>query len=211
MFQSTPPAWGATPGDNFPASVHNVSIHAPRMGSDRVGAAWAFPRGCFNPRPPHGERHQMSDLFCPVCSFNPRPPHGERPTAKSKRGKAKCFNPRPPHGERRHGVKFWGGGGVSIHAPRMGSDYKTPAPTWSTPVSIHAPRMGSDHFPGGFFWFGGVSIHAPRMGSDLINVGKVGMALCFNPRPPHGERPFKPLGGYSSGVLQSTPPAWGAT
>ncbi len=35
LFQSTPPVWGAT--DLLPAAspIQNVSIHAPRVGSDR--------------------------------------------------------------------------------------------------------------------------------------------------------------------------------
>mgnify|MGYP001366051973 FL=1 len=35
-------------------------------------------------------------------------------------------------------------GFISIHAPRMGSDYKPPAGESGRKISIHAPRMGSD-------------------------------------------------------------------
>ena len=82
MFQSTPPAWGATWGMT-PSEVATmlVSIHAPRVGSDHTrnmamfsvsvfqstpsawGATWrsvssSQRAGGFNPRPPHGERRQ---------------------------------------------------------------------------------------------------------------------------------------------------------
>ena len=147
MFQSTPPAWGATSYELI-CQAHYV---------------------CFNPRPPHGERHYpLSPLVGSTYSFNPRPPHGERrslPHASS--ANALCFNPRPPHGERlhisvnqsstyrfnprpphgeRHGEERDGYPfvGVSIHAPRMGSDRHDLQPHGGLIVSIHAPRMGSD-------------------------------------------------------------------
>ena len=58
QFQSTLPAWGAT----LTCSVHplagkDISIHAPRMGSDSaVLCLLASLRLYFNPRSPHGER-----------------------------------------------------------------------------------------------------------------------------------------------------------
>ena len=33
---------------------------------------------------------------------------------------------------------------ISIHAPRMGSDYLASSELLSIVISIHAPRMGSD-------------------------------------------------------------------
>ena len=34
MFQSTPPAWGATADGQEPGHYESVSIHAPRVGGD---------------------------------------------------------------------------------------------------------------------------------------------------------------------------------
>ena len=34
--------------------------------------------------------------------------------------------------------------GISIHAPRMGSDHHVRGGARARPISIHAPRMGSD-------------------------------------------------------------------
>ena len=57
---------------------------------------------------------------------------------------------------------------ISIHAPRAGSDYMMPWFLYDTKdISIHAPRAGSDRpvvvaLP----LFGIISIHAPRAGSD---------------------------------------------
>ena len=80
--------------------------------------------------------------------------------------------------------------GVSIHAPRVGSDVLCDLPYGATQnVSIHAPRVGSDAekvkalghlhvfqstLPAwgatiagmSCLWRSGVSIHAPRVGSD---------------------------------------------
>ena len=35
-FQSTPPAWGATKKHTIISEIITISIHAPRMGSDRA-------------------------------------------------------------------------------------------------------------------------------------------------------------------------------
>ena len=101
-----------------------ISIHAPRMGSDRADSLACSYRRDFNPRSPDGERR----------SFVPPPCGADR-----------YFNPRSPDGERQCG-HFCGGhrAVISIHAPRMGSDYKEPADTLILEISIHAPRMGSD-------------------------------------------------------------------
>ena len=55
-FQSTLPARGATSIiDGITGSI-DISIHAPRTGSDRAGRAGVCDAGHFNPRSPHGER-----------------------------------------------------------------------------------------------------------------------------------------------------------
>ena len=80
--------------------------------------------------------------------------------------------------------------GISIHAPRMGSDYsnmfiaaisihfnpRSPhgerLSFWTvydvSRISIHAPRMGSDTQIFITIFTTSISIHAPRMGSDVI-------------------------------------------
>ena len=168
-----------------------ISIHAPRMGSDRQPKSTGCGRNYFNPRSPDGERpatwekstHSLSD-------FNPRSPDGERLLRFATAPPCEC---------------------ISIHAPRMGSDYNgvsdaacrsyfnPRSPDGERPeiaaapskrrnfnprspdgerhgvahavpdglISIHAPRMGSD-LAGVDEHAGGdlISIHAPRMGSD---------------------------------------------
>ena len=100
------------------------------------------------------------------------------------------FNPRSPHGERR-GMAYFAIDALAI--------------------SIHAPRTGSDDFLVIFRVACCISIHAPRTGSDAVEQRTNLGAGYFNPRSPHGERPF-----FSSNLLewhtfQSTLPARGAT
>ena len=79
------------------------------------------------------------------------------------------FNPRSPHGERQFTVFItFLHCYISIHAPRMGSD-----------LSVHVLQIAFS-----------ISIHAPRMGSDILRVWTFGTSRNFNPRSPHGERPF---------------------
>ncbi len=107
-----------------PAS-HNISIHAPRTGSDVDGAGGAAenpfisihaPRTGsdglrnvagtvphhFNPRSPHGERHQWVKCGVQPMRISIHAPRtgsdGSRKAFKSNR---EDFNPRSPHGERR--------------------------------------------------------------------------------------------------------------
>ena len=102
--------------------------------------------------------------------------------------------------------------GISIHAPRGGSDqgslndtsvelYFNPRSPWgerlgkeivgyqNIDISIHAPRGGSDllnKIQGFKPWY--ISIHAPRGGSDRVTFSTRGSLINFNPRSPWGER-----------------------
>ena len=56
----------------------HISIHAPRTGSDfRIQCPSSLPP-YFNPRSPHGERRCFSVGAAALSHFNPRSPHGER-------------------------------------------------------------------------------------------------------------------------------------
>ena len=55
-FQSTLPVWGATVGDKLSILDADISIHAPRVGSDTVFKPSAWNCWDFNPRSPCGER-----------------------------------------------------------------------------------------------------------------------------------------------------------
>ena len=168
----------------------------------------------FNPRSPHGERLASSTsakhgftfqstlpawgatnagLFTShtIPNFNPRSPHGERLTIIRSTRHRNNFNPRSPHGERQGSAPRSGGTfGISIHAPRMGSDIASTSHIFGSfhfnprsphgerrrselivaaevRISIHAPRMGSDPLVVMLRLIVlKISIHAPRMGSD---------------------------------------------
>ena len=57
IFQSTPPARGATLVRLSPEDVLPISIHAPREGGDVSASFVLVPTIDFNPRPPRGGRH----------------------------------------------------------------------------------------------------------------------------------------------------------
>ena len=84
----------------------------------------------------------------------------------------------------------WADINISIHAPRTGSDFRALqlfAGDWQ--ISIHAPRTGSDGAAQALPDAGaGISIHAPRTGSDRSYSGACALRTNFNPRSPHGER-----------------------
>ena len=69
IFQSTLPAWGATVLPDRFRGFYIISIHAPRMGSDMC-THWVK-QGIkhFNPRSPHGERHDVLDRMDELEEF----------------------------------------------------------------------------------------------------------------------------------------------
>jgi len=125
--------------------------------------------------------------------------------------------------------------GVSIHAPRVGGDFRadivpyyrfwfqsTP-PVWGATaflLLLSAFDMGFNPRPpcGGRHADSskrvaqaGVSIHAPRVGGDANNPKNCIRVWGFNPRPPCGGRLLLCKKGDVLFPFQSTPPVWGAT
>ena len=124
-----------------------ISIHAPRMGSDRQRRRIRHTTIHFNPRPPHGERRKIHNLAVSDIVFQSTLPAWGA-TTLFQTGK--------------HSIR------ISIHAPRMGSDLLMLVLLAFITISIHAPRMGSDFERSDrIFQFVEISIHAPRMGSDV--------------------------------------------
>ena len=163
-FQSTPPVRGATELVVVGVVDLDVSIHAPRAGSDAARPCDSF--GRFQSRPPCGERRNLSQNASHRRSFNPRPPCGERHRHTNRLTKRATFQSTPPvRGATATLAVVDSDLKVSIHAPRAGSDM---ASTGSVPrssgfnprppcgerrlqardrarlrnVSIHAPRAG---------------------------------------------------------------------
>ena len=103
-FQSTLPVGGATPPAAHQPGRQEISIHAPRGGSDSDFFRCRVASHYFNPRSPWGERlFRQHRHLSMVRNFNPRSPWGERLINEE---------------TRRNDYS------ISIHAPRGGSDSK---------------------------------------------------------------------------------------
>ena len=214
-FQSTLPARGATPPRPtiaMPTKNFNPrSPHGERLVSVSVAVGFV---GFQSTLPARGATARMRSSSARAGYFNPRSPHGERRQIPSRCSWAGHFNPRSPHGERRYcGLVLCAWNGISIHAPRTGSDYALRAPY----------RKNADFNPR--------SPHGERLsGLQILSAS----SKHFNPRSPHGERLCRggfhlpllhisihaprtgsdPRGGDERGggmAFQSTLPARGAT
>ena len=215
-FQSTLPARGATVAGFAAGKIAQISIHAPRTGSDHTSKVTKGVSRYFNPRSPHGER-----------------PAGH--SGCSKKPDISIHAPRT--GSDTRFVCIYTIVIISIHAPRTGSDrhrlrthcqanpfqstlpargatdsrwrrarraflFQSTLPARGATVelalrvlqilhiSIHAPRTGSDHDVLLVLIARRISIHAPRTGSDAGPLAPI--------RPPPS-------------AFQSTLPARGAT
>ena len=170
IFQSTPPARGATTEVSAMGSLLAISIHAPREGGDYV----------FAPGLP-----SFSD-------FNPRPPRGGRRPRRRKGLKLRNFNPRPPRGGRPDGETYWKDKNtISIHAPREGGDVIQPEPIYGANYFNPRPPRGGRRcilwplcLPVWVFQ----STPPARGATSRIPIvsNRIGY---FNPRPPRGGRP----------------------
>ena len=189
-FQSTLPARGATDTLLADADVEEISIHAPRTGSDTQSARRILTRCPFQSTlPARGATVPLSARTPGVRGFQSTlPARGAtfwKPFARNDilfqstlpaRGATcicKCirprkhFNPRSPHGERRQLATELGNvEAISIHAPRTGSDI--PA------RSVHRlsglfqstlPARGATPFSFGFFKHGTFQSTLPARGA----------------------------------------------
>ena len=175
--------------------LKRISIHAPRMGSDRERRTARTGSTHFNPRSPDGERRVTLSRVIGVSNFNPRSPDGERRSrliwvrslpysfqstlpgwgATGRGGghyTAQQFQSTlPGWGATKRGRETRGVIEISIHAPRMGSDRF--APSAPPPTAYFNPRSPDGERPviGVRPQHFDISIHAPRMGSDGYFIG----------------------------------------
>ena len=144
-FQSTLPVWGATGVFQTENQNEQISIHAPRVGSDGFlqpqGQGWIY----FNPRSPCGERLGTNSFISFCIYFNPRSPCGERQI---------------PLDNLLNVAKF------QSTLPVWGATFRYLLPNQNPYISIHAPRVGSDSGLIRILRDQAISIHAPRVGSD---------------------------------------------
>ena len=214
IFQSTPPARGATGATQKGLTSAAISIHAPREGGDCLFVSLSRTLNHFNPRPPRGGRRCEIVSRLAVSEFQSTPPARGATTkgvadmacnlfqsTPPARGATtgflqtcfcwRHFNPRPPRGGRLSlpTCKILATEFQSTPPARGATDRRSPYPG-QCGISIHAPREGGDSCRPSFFnILAQISIHAPREGGD----GKSGHGKTAGPK------------------FQSTPPARGAT
>ncbi len=168
----------------------DISIHAPRAGSDGVSLAPRQLERDFNPRSPCGERREFFNIPDTESIFQSTlPVRGATRLSKS----PCCIHPisihAPRAGSDKDAVKGCFEERISIHAPRAGSDvcqrlhlddlgiFQSTLPVRGATavfllarladfISIHAPRAGSDSAFRKLSTATSISIHAPRAGSD---------------------------------------------
>ena len=215
LFQSTPPARGATSSHAYKTAADAISIHAPREGGDLHAQSGHQQERDFNPRPPRGGRPPQRLRRCPADIFQSTPP------ARGATATARGFS-------RTNTV-------ISIHAPREGGDgvlqdlllsiqgfQSTPPARGATFSSIASaffltlfqstpPARGATRGNQLRFQISVISIHAPREGGDVGLIIKKKVIRYFNPRPPRGGRLAHRGAGDGPTAFQSTPPARGAT
>ena len=192
LFQSTLPVWGATEVFELPAMSEDISIHAPRVGSD-LQRYFSTPDSLyFNPRSPCGERRftkmtkeerikfqstlpvwgatsSVLDLALSRFKFQSTlPVWGATFQAFIIFPFLDYFNPRSPCGERR----------VCLYTSMASKPFQSTLPVWGATYQGFKFAIVFD-----------ISIHAPRVGSDDLHFQD-----C-----------------YKQSVFQSTLPVWGAT
>ena len=216
IFQSTPPARGATTTHCVVCQEGKISIHAPREGGDLLERTDDTPTITISIHAPR-EGGDIPKNSGKTIEFN--------------------FNPRPPRGGRlRDGLHRRCRRNISIHAPREGGDRQggAAAPPHRV-ISIHAPREGGDdlvqELQNDEFVFQStppargatagqrvppaqgqtISIHAPREGGRRCCASARRSTTRFQSTPPARGATWTKGDQYQSLAFQSTPPARGAT
>ena len=184
---------GSDGGGKHHRSWTNISIHAPRMGSDGIpldanrissrfqstlpgwGATSSWSPAStrvrhFNPRSPDGERRCGSLCgISPVGYFNPRSPDGERLAVRSPKVRVFAFQSTLPGWGATAGQQVRHALAVQFQSTLPGwgatDEWRNPLPTPQNfnPRSPDGERRGRRAEA---LLVAEISIHAPRMGSD---------------------------------------------
>ena len=186
----------------------------PARGATIRRAASAGAPNAFQPTlPARGATMAMSWTWSAATPFQPTLPA---------RGATLHNTPTPPAGD------------ISTHAPRTGSDTRwhgqSSGSTHFNPRSPHGerrtlrnlvnivnsfqptlPARGATAAASSACHSDKISTHAPRTGSDPTSPAAGPPRHDFNPRSPHGERPWHGRRPTSSPPFQPTLPARGAT
>ena len=147
LFQSTPPARGATPSGNVLClRLVVISIHAPREGGDKPYLSMISALDAFQSTPPRGGRLQdhgyvgaadgisihapreggdsrTTPSSSPLTRFQPTPPARGATSAMASMSEPPIFQSTPPRGGRPNMGVAIPGRTISIHAPARGATW----------------------------------------------------------------------------------------
>ena len=216
VFQSTPPARGATRCSGCSRCRHLfISIHAPARGATPSSSPATSPGTIFQSTPPRGGATCVVD-----CNklwrfqFQSTPPRGGRRRWPLAGAEGRRFQSTPPARGATYSAMFKGleMSMISIHAPREGGDagcwLVCTLPIYFNPRPPRGGRRNTRSSPVGSGYFN----PRPPRGGRLSWSLPYGIRLFyFNPRPPRGGRRSPPNQSLLSARFQSTPPARGAT
>ena len=169
----------------------NISIHAPRVGSDCLRSSSRTYRAYFNPRSPCGERRPQSSSCPTTLRFQSTLPVWGA-TAWQHRAK-------PVNGFQST-LPVWGATLDQMHTEFGLSEFQSTLPVWGATRKHHRGQR-QQH----------ISIHAPRVGSDLGLGGLAADHRAFQSTLPVWGATVSDDFIERDAVFQSTLPVWGAT
>ena len=185
------PRVGSDRGWNHHLCYLRISIHAPRVGSDADLRHAEFPGLHISIHAPRvGSDPPGWICMRATCISIHAPRVGSDPIRTCPLllpGQISIHAPRVGSDNRNH----WRGSFVTDFNPRSPCGERLAVATRRLPgatISIHAPRVGSDWRLRCCGCTRTISIHAPRVGSDRLSPPWVAVLLNFNPRSPCGER-----------------------
>ena len=126
--------------------MEEISIHAPRAGSDRQRPPVPRDHPDFNPRSPCGERPPGPETGPGCCRISIHAPRAgsDYVCPNCKQTTNQFQSTLPVRGATHSMGRDHTMGKISIHAPRAGSDVYLISDDIAILISIHAPRAGSD-------------------------------------------------------------------
>ena len=194
-----------TPSDFNPRSPHGerrchcwrlffrkqISIHAPRTGSDDYQLPLSCLRRYFNPRSPHGERPPFAAINPPTIGFQSTlPARGATLSPLCSNGRTNYFNPRSPHGERHAtGTLLKGRRVFQSTLPARGATGRVEQTAQESAFQSTLPARGATLVLRRLRLADQFQSTLPARGATTISTGVLPIAKDFNPRSPHGERP----------------------
>ena len=155
----------------FPSVRMDISIHAPRTGSDSRAASRRQSRQQFQSTLPA----RGATVF---------------PDARTLGRRISIHAPRTGS-DPAEGTNEAAEGAFQSTLPARGATRCERVSEQTAVISIHAPRTGSDRMRHATPRRAAISIHAPRTGSDPGKAENGHKKGDFNPRSPHGERQRK--------------------